>query len=173
MQRQALDREEPVGRRHCHGRDLCSGSMTVGPEPHLETDRRRQWVGGVVTLPTCIADGGKTYRPSLIIWLDVATEMILGAATPAAPMRAGRRRLRSTAPGGCDRYQVSWKRSSRCGRLHRIDAAQAALCVAARTDKHPTCCTTVIVTGPINGRDVQDTPDAVMAPTVAIGVYDS
>lgn len=73
--------------------------MTVAPDPHLETDHRPEWVGGVVTLPTYIAEGGKTYRPSLIIWIDVATEMILGAsAMPPedAPAAAGAN-LRETA----------------------------------------------------------------------------
>lgn len=73
--------------------------MTAATDPHLETDHRPEWVGGVVTLPMHIREGGKTYRPSLIVWLDAATEMILGASAvlPQDTLAAAAENLRETA----------------------------------------------------------------------------
>ena len=36
--------------------------MTAAPDPHLEPDHRPEWVGGIVTLPSSITEGDKTYR---------------------------------------------------------------------------------------------------------------
>lgn len=73
--------------------------MIAAPDPHLETAHRPEWVGGVVTLPTYITEGGKTYRPSLIIWIDAATELILGtsAIEPQDALAAAGANLRDMA----------------------------------------------------------------------------
>jgi hypothetical protein len=96
---QAYDYEESVGRRRCHSRDLRSRSMTTAHEPRPEPDHRPEWAGGVVTLPSYITEGGKTYRPCVIIWIDVATEMILGASVihPQDVLAAAGANLRDTA----------------------------------------------------------------------------
>ena len=73
--------------------------MTAASDPHLATDHRPEWVGGVVTLPMYITEGGKSYRPSLLVWLDAATEMILGASAvvPENALAAAASNLRDTA----------------------------------------------------------------------------
>jgi hypothetical protein len=73
--------------------------MTAAPDPHLETDHRPEWLGGVVTLPSYITEGGKTYRPSMILWMDAATELILGtsAVAPEEALATIGANLRDTA----------------------------------------------------------------------------
>jgi hypothetical protein len=73
--------------------------MPTASDPHLETDHRPEWVGGIVTLPSYIADAGERYRPSLLIWMDVATEMILGTSVihPQDALAAAGANLRDTA----------------------------------------------------------------------------
>src|ERR1051325_10488863 len=81
----AHDCGDSVGRRRCQSPDLRSRSMTTAPEPHQETDHRPEWVGGIVTLPSYVTEGDKTYRPSVILWIDAATEMILGTSVIDPP----------------------------------------------------------------------------------------
>jgi hypothetical protein len=73
--------------------------MTTAPEPHQETDHRPEWVGGIVTLPSYVTEGDKTYRPSVILWIDAATEMILGTSVidPQDALAAAGANLRDTA----------------------------------------------------------------------------
>jgi hypothetical protein len=75
--------------------------MTIAPEPHQEADRGPEWVGGIVTLPSYVTEGDKTYRPSVILWIDAATEMILGTSVidPKDALAAAGTNLRDTARG--------------------------------------------------------------------------
>ena len=73
--------------------------MTAALDPHVETDHRPEWVGGVVTLPVSVTEGGKTFQPRLIVWLDAATEMVLGSslASPQDGLVSAGASLRETA----------------------------------------------------------------------------
>jgi hypothetical protein len=51
--------------------------MTVAPDPQLATDDSAEWLVGVASLPTYIQDSGNVYRPSVIVCLDAATELIV------------------------------------------------------------------------------------------------
>jgi hypothetical protein len=73
--------------------------MTTAREPRQEPDHRAEWVGGIVLLPSYVAEGGKNFRPSVLLWIDVATEMILGASVlhPEEALEAAGVNLRDTA----------------------------------------------------------------------------
>src|SRR5262249_56536897 len=89
----------PGGGGACQGGVSRSRRMPAAPEPHLEPDHRPEWVGGIVTLPSSITEGGETYRPSVLLWIDVATEMILGASVihPRDALAAAAANLRDAA----------------------------------------------------------------------------
>ena len=73
--------------------------MTAAPDQHLATDPGDEWVVGIATLPTYVTEHGSAYRPSVIVWLDAATELIVGTTLvpPQGALEAAAAHLRSAA----------------------------------------------------------------------------
>jgi hypothetical protein len=107
--------------------------MTAAPDPNLETDHRSEWVGGIMTLPRYVTEHGETYKPSVIAWLDVATEMILGTsivapkdavAAAAANLRDTAKRLNAGRPGMLGRIRVATQELADALRRESIDGVE-------------------------------------------------
>jgi hypothetical protein len=75
--------------------------MTVAPDQQLATDDEQEWLVGIVPLPTYVTENGRAYRPSAIVWLDAATELIVGTTVvpPEGALEAAAAHLRTAARG--------------------------------------------------------------------------
>jgi uncharacterized protein DUF6930 len=79
--------------------------MTTTHDPQLATTDRPEWVGGIAKLPMYITENGRQFRPSLILWLDADTEMILGTTILGSeddPLGVAAANLRATAGAAAD-----------------------------------------------------------------------
>jgi len=54
--------------------------MTAASDPQLATYDGDEWLVGIATLPMYVTENGKAYQPSVIVWMDAATEMIIHTA---------------------------------------------------------------------------------------------
>lgn len=79
--------------------------MTAMNDPQLATTDRQEWIGGIARLPMYITENGRQFRPSVILWLDADTEMIVGTTildSQDDPLGAAAANLRATARTAAD-----------------------------------------------------------------------
>lgn len=53
--------------------------MTAAPDQQLATDDCAEWLVGIAPLPTYIHDNGIAYRPSVVVCVDAASELIVSS----------------------------------------------------------------------------------------------
>src|SRR4051812_32775017 len=74
--------------------------MTATHDPQLSITARPEWVGGIAKLPMYVTENGRQFRPSVILWIDADTEMILGTTVLGSqddPLETAAANLRATA----------------------------------------------------------------------------
>jgi hypothetical protein len=73
--------------------------MTAAPDPQLANDDAEEWLVAIATLPTYIVENGEACRPSVVVWMDAATEMILNTTVtpPNGALGSASAHLRTAA----------------------------------------------------------------------------